>query len=61
MLLVGWLGIAMNKFSRWDRRLVTPNQHNAPIPCSSWLEDWEKAAIVAFHDRHPLEGYRRLA
>lgn len=61
MLLVGWLGIAMSKFSRWDRRLGTPNRHNAPIPRSFWLEDWEKAAIAAFHDRYPLEGYRRLA
>src|SRR5262249_43989188 len=60
-LLVGWLGIAMNKFSSWDRRLETPNRHNAPIPRPSWLENWEKAAIVAFHDRYPLEGYRRLA
>jgi hypothetical protein len=51
----------MSKFSRWDRRLGTPNRHNSPIPRSSWLEDWEKAAIVAFHDRYPLEGYRRLA
>jgi putative transposase len=51
----------MSKFSRWDRRQGTPNRHNAPIPRRSWLEDWEKAAIVAFHDRHPLEGYRRLA
>ncbi|MGC8638662.1 MAG: transposase [Isosphaeraceae bacterium] len=37
-----------------------PNRHNAPIPRSFWLEDWEKAAIVAFHDRFLLEGYRRL-
>jgi hypothetical protein len=50
VLLVGWLGVAMSKFSRWDRRLGTPNRHNAPIPRSSWLEGWEKAAIVAFHD-----------
>lgn len=31
------------------------------MPRDWWLEDWEKAAIVAFHDKHPLEGYRRLA
>ena len=55
------MGIAPSKFSRWDRRLGTPNRHNAPVPRSFWLEDWEKAAIVAFHDRYPLEGYRRLA
>jgi transposase InsO family protein len=51
----------MSKFSRWDRRLGTPNRHNAPIPRSFWLEDWERAAIMAFHDGYPLEGYRRLA
>jgi putative transposase len=61
MLLVTWLGIAMSKFSRWDQRRGTPNRHNAPIPRHFWLEDWEKAAIVAFQDRYPLEGYRRLA
>ena len=38
----------------------TPNQHNGRIPRDFWLEDWEKAAIIAFHDRYPLEGYRRL-
>jgi len=57
---VGWLGIATSKFSRWNGRLGTPNQHNGCIPRDFWLEDWEKAAIVAFHARYPLEGYRRL-
>ncbi len=23
-------------------------------------EEWEKQAIIAYHDQHPLEGYRRL-
>jgi putative transposase len=59
--LVGWLGIALSKFSHWSQRLGIPNRHNASLPRSSWLEEWEKAAIVAFHDRYPLEGYRRLA
>jgi transposase InsO family protein len=58
---VGWLGIAPSKFSRWSRRLGTPNRHNASIPRDSWLEDWEKSAIIDFHDRYPSEGYRRLA
>jgi putative transposase len=61
VLLVGWLGIALSKFSRWSRRQGTSNRHNAPIPRHFWLEDWEKAAIVAFHGRYPLDGYRRLA
>jgi hypothetical protein len=24
------------------------------------LEDWEKQAIIGFHLKNPLEGYRRL-
>src|SRR5208337_2338160 len=54
LLLVGWLGIAMSKFSRWSGRLGTPNQHNASLPRDFWLEDWEKAAIIAFHALYPL-------
>ncbi len=53
--------MARSKFDRWKRRVGTPNQHNGRIPRDFWLEDWEKAAIIAFHDRYPLEGYRRLA
>jgi putative transposase len=37
------------------------NEHNALVPRDWWLEDWEKKAILDFHARHPLEGYRRLA
>ena len=59
--MVGWLGIALSKFSRWTQRLGTPDQHNGCIPRDFWLEDWEKAEIVAFHDLYPIEGYRRLA
>jgi putative transposase len=59
--LLQWLGIARTQFSRWSRRLRTPNQHNGSLPRDFWLEDWEKAAIIAFRDRYPLEGYRRLA
>ena len=53
--------MARSKFDRWSRRLGTPNQHNGRIPRDFWLEDWEKAAIIAFHDLYPQEGYRRLA
>jgi len=60
LLLVEWLEIARSKFNRWSCRLGSPNQHNAAIPRDFWLEDWEKAAIIAFHDVYPLEGYRRL-
>ena len=30
------------------------------MPRDHWLEFWEKKAIIDFHARHPLEGYRRL-
>jgi putative transposase len=60
-LMVGWLEIARSKFNRWSGRLGCPNQHNATVPRDFWLEDWEKAAIIAFHDLYPSEGYRRLS
>jgi putative transposase len=60
LLLVGWLEIALSKFNRWRRRLGSPNQHSATVPRDFWLEGWEKAAIIAFHDLYPSEGYRRL-
>jgi hypothetical protein len=53
--------MARSKFDRWTRRLGIPNQHNGRIPRDFWLEDWEKAKILAFHALYPLEGYRRLA
>ena len=37
------------------------NRHNAQIPRSHWLLDWEKAAMLAYQREHPEEGYRRLA
>ena len=36
------------------------NEHNGQVPRDHWLEDWERQAILDYHDRHPLEGYRRL-
>jgi putative transposase len=36
------------------------NEHNRWVPRDFWLEDWEKQAIIAFHLKNPLEGYRRL-
>ena len=36
------------------------NEHNGWVPRDFWLEDWEKQAIIGFHLKNPLEGYRRL-
>ena len=58
--LLGWLGLGTSKFHAWKGRYGKANEHNGKIPRDFWLEDWEKQAILDYHDRHPLEGYRRL-
>jgi len=58
--LLGWLELGSSKFHQWKERYGKANEHNGQIPRDTWLEDWERRAIVDFHDRHPLEGYRRL-
>lgn len=58
---IEWLDIAKGKFYQWKARYGHVNEHNGKVPRDHWLDDWEKEAIVEYHDRHPLEGYRRLA
>jgi transposase InsO family protein len=58
--LLDWLGLQSSKFHQWRNRYGKVNAHNGQIPRDWWLEAWEKQAILAYHDRHPLEGYRRL-
>jgi transposase InsO family protein len=58
--LVGWLAVGMSKFHSWKARYGKVNEHNGQIPRDYWLEAWERIAILDYHDRHPLEGYRRL-
>jgi transposase InsO family protein len=55
-----WIGMATSKWHSWKRRYGRANEHNAWIPRDHWLEDAEKQAIIDFHARYPLEGYRRL-
>jgi putative transposase len=58
--IVAWIGIAEQKFYAWKKRYGKVNEHNGWIPRDWWLEDWEKQAIIQFHQQHPDEGYRRL-
>lgn len=58
--LLGWANLAANKYHTWKDRYGKANEHNGKIPRDWWIEDWEKQAIIDFHDAHPLEGYRRL-
>jgi transposase InsO family protein len=52
--------LGTSKFHDWKHRYGKVNEHNGKVPRDWWLEDWEKKAIRDYHDRHPLEGYRRL-
>jgi putative transposase len=58
--LIGWLGVGTSKFYTWQDRYGQANEHNGQVPRDFWLAEWEQRAILDFHDRHPLEGYRRL-
>lgn len=57
---LAWLGITESKYHTWQHRYGKANEHNGRVPRDFWLEDWEKAAIIDFHRRHPDHGYRRL-
>lgn len=58
--LIKWLGVSRGKFYKWRERYGKVNEHNAHIPRDHWLLAEERQAILDFHERHPLEGYRRL-
>jgi hypothetical protein len=57
---MGWLGVTASKFYDWRERYGRANEHNGWVPRDFWLEPWEKEAIIKFHLKNPLEGYRRL-
>ncbi len=57
---IEWLDVAASKFYDWRARYGKINEHNSWVLRDFWLEAWEKQAIVAFHLKNPLEGYRRL-
>ena len=57
---IHWLGVTASKFYDWRERYGCVNEHNGWVPRDFWLEPWEKEAIIDFHLKNPLEGYRRL-
>jgi putative transposase len=57
---IEWLAIRASKFYDWRDRYGQVNEHNGWVPRDFWLEQWEKTAIIDFHLKNPLEGYRRL-
>jgi transposase InsO family protein len=58
--LLGWARLTTSKYHQWIHRYGHANAHNGKIPRDWWLEEWEKQAILDYHEQHPLEGYRRL-
>ena len=59
--IVAWIGCGSSKFYDWKSRYGKANEHNGQVPRDFWIEDWEKRAILDFHAKNSLEGYRRLA
>jgi putative transposase len=58
--LLGWLGLQASKFHQWKQHYGAPHAHHGRVPRDGWLAVWEKQAILDFHERHPLDGYRRV-
>lgn len=59
--LIPWSGLSKGKYYDWVKRYGKVNEHNANIPRDHWLTADEQTAILDYHDRNPLEGYRRLS
>ena len=59
--LLQWLGLNKSKFHSWRHRIGVENRHNSLMPRSTWIEEWERLAILAAYCKHPKDGYRRLA
>ena len=58
---MAWLELSTSKLNQWQKRYGRANQHNGHVPRDGWLARWEKHAILDYHAKFPLEGYRRLA
>jgi transposase InsO family protein len=57
---VGWIGISKGKYFDWKLRYGKANEHNGLVPRDHWIDEWERRAIIEYHGRHLLDGYRRL-
>ncbi|MCO4098179.1 MAG: IS3 family transposase [Gemmatimonas sp.] len=55
------LGIARTKYARWTASYGALATAHGPVPREHHLTQAERDGILAFHDRHPRDGYRQLA
>lgn len=58
--MLRWAGLSRAKFAEWIKRYGKANEHNAMVPRDHWVTDVERARILDFHAKHPLDGYRRI-
>lgn len=58
--MLKWAGLSRPKFADWIKRYGKANEHNAMVPRDHWITAEERAKIIDFHGKHPLDGYRRL-
>lgn len=58
---IQWIEVQRGKYYQWVDRYGKANEHNGSIPRDHWLLPWERQAILDFHAKNPLDGYRRLA
>ncbi|XZE36188.1 integrase core domain-containing protein [Pirellulaceae bacterium SH501] len=56
--LLKWANLSTSKYHKWLKRYGKINLHNGKMPRDWWLEEWEKQAILDFHDKHPLTHVR---
>jgi hypothetical protein len=57
---ITWLGVHRGKFYAWKACFGKANEHTWRIPRDHWLTPEEKQSILDCHEKHPLDGYRRL-
>lgn len=59
--LLSWLGLGSSKYYQWQQQPGQAKPHNVPLGKGHWLLSWERAAIIAYAQAHPGQGYRRLS
>lgn len=59
--MLAHLGIAHAKYARWTASYGAVPTPHGPVPREHWLTPTERERILRFHERYPLEGYRRLS
>jgi hypothetical protein len=59
--LLKWAKLSTSKYRTRLTRYGKIIGHDGTILRCSQLNEWEKPAILDFHDKYPLDVYRRLA